>query len=84
MGRRIRKIRESQHLTLQQAADLSGGMLKPGAISKYETGSCQPKAGALFALSWVFGVSLDKLFPPEAKELRAGRLAKDKAREVLR
>ncbi len=62
-GRRLRELRKSAKLSLQEIADRLnseyGANTNKGMISKYENGIHEPAVGTLFCLARILGVSVD-------------------------
>ena len=65
---RIRQLRESRGMSMQQLADKLG--LAKSSVAKWELGMTQPTVGNLLAMSRFFNCSTDYILglesPPEA------------------
>ena len=59
MTHRIREIRIRCGMTQQQLAEAIG--ITPSAVTKWETGSCQPSLENLFKAAAALGCSMDEL-----------------------
>ena len=64
-GSRLRKLRESQHLSQTKVASLIG--VNKAAVSYYENDSRQPPLATLINLASTFGVTTDYLLGVEKK-----------------
>ena len=59
VGERIKKLREAQEMTLEEASGLTG--IEAGLLAAYEEGTAVPAIGALIQLSRVFGSKVEGL-----------------------
>ena len=59
---RMRLIRESRHLTLNQAAKLSKGMISAIALGSYERGDRSVSANKLITIANLYEVPISELF----------------------
>ena len=64
-GSRLRKLRESEHLSQTKVASLIG--VNKAAVSYYENDSRQPPLATLINLASTFGVTTDYLLGVEKK-----------------
>lgn len=67
LGKKIRELRKSREMTQEELADKLG--ISSQAISKWENGSCYPDMEQVPILANFFGVSLDKLFGYDVKQI---------------
>jgi len=81
VGARLRAVRQSGGLTLQQVARKAG--LTPSAISQIERGLSNPSVGTLKALADALGTTLGSLFNDESRETRRSILVHAGSRKVL-
>lgn len=63
IGNRIRDARDEKKLTQEKLAEMVG--LTPIAISKIETGGCNPTFKNIIAIANILGLSLDYLISPK-------------------
>lgn len=63
LGRTLHRRRQELGLTLEKAAELTGGMLSAAMVSQYETGRMEPRLSRLLALSVVYEIDLADLIP---------------------
>ena len=73
IGRRIRTLRQTRGLTMEQVADQLG--VSHQQIQKYETGYNRVSAARLFELAQVFDVPISAFF--EGLQLAADQAAQD-------
>jgi len=66
---RMRFIRESQHLTLLQAARLSNGEISAIALGSYERGDRSVSARKLIQIANLYNVPVSELFEPSKIQL---------------
>ena len=59
-GQRLRKLARDNHVTDQDVAGYLG-FTSPRAIYKWYKGECLPTIDSLFALSKLYGVSIDEM-----------------------
>ncbi|BAL90478.1 putative DNA-binding protein [Actinoplanes missouriensis 431] len=70
LGQRLRHLRRSKGLTLDQLSDAVGRA--PSQLSLIENGKREPKLSVLQAIAGALGVPLQDLLRPEAPSRRAG------------
>ena len=66
---RMRLIRESQHLTLSQAARLSMGAISAIALGSYERGDRSVSARKLIQIANIYQVPISELFEPSRPQV---------------
>ncbi|WP_323782531.1 XRE family transcriptional regulator [Thalassovita sp.] len=76
---RVRELRKSRGLTLEQAAGQAG--LARSTLSKIENGQMSPTYEALKKLATGLGISVPQLFTPPSREKVNGRMAVTRAEE---
>ena len=59
-GKNIRRFRQGRGLSVMDVSDFFGGMAR-NSIYKWERGETLPSIDHLYALAWLFRVSLDEL-----------------------
>ena len=79
---RMRMIRESRHLTLSQAANLSKGEISAIALGSYERGDRSVSARKLIAIARLYEVPISELFEAPKKYLIEERVCID-IRKIL-
>ena len=79
---RMRLIRESQHLTLNQAAKLSKGEISAIALGSYERGDRSVSAHKLIMIANLYGVPITELFEAPRGYLPDERISID-LRKIL-
>lgn len=66
-GERIRFLRVDRHLRVEDIA-LFMGFESPNAVYKWQRGECLPTVDNLYALSRLFGVTIDDILIPIREE----------------
>ena len=79
---RMRMVRESRHLTLSQAANLSKGEISAIALGSYERGDRSVSARKLIAIARLYEVPISELFEVPKKYLIEERVCID-IRKIL-
>ena len=74
---RLRLLRESRKLTLQQAAALPQDSITAMALGSYERGDRAITAAKLVAISQMYGVPLEELFAAPDKTIASNRITVD-------
>ncbi len=74
---RLRQIRESQGLTLQQVSIRSKGQISAIALGSYERGDRSISARKILQIAQLYNVPVTELFTPAEKSLQAGRVVID-------
>ncbi len=74
---RIRQIRESQGLTLQQVSTRSKGRISAIALGSYERGDRSISAKKILELAEIYAIPVSELFTPSQQGLEAGRFVID-------
>ena len=74
---RVRQIRQSQGLTLQDVAARSKGEISAIALGSYERGDRSISARKIIQIAHLYGVPVSELFKPSDKNLEAGRIVID-------
>ncbi len=69
IGSRVRELRNSRELTLQNLADMTG--LSPSLLSLVERGKTSPSIGTLVSVAHALGVHMSDLVPGEQSEREA-------------
>jgi transcriptional regulator with XRE-family HTH domain len=77
LAQRIRQIRESQGLTLQQVATRSKGRISAIALGSYERGDRSISAKKILEIAEIFAIPASELFTPAQQGLEAGRVVID-------
>jgi DNA-binding XRE family transcriptional regulator len=73
LGSRIRALRIKRGLTLEQAAERTGGMVTLSSWSGYECGASEPKLSNALAVCRALRVRLEKLVPRTGRPAQAGK-----------
>jgi len=79
---RMRLIRESRHLTLVQAAQLSKGQISAIALGSYERGDRSVSANKLFVIAQIYEVPISELFEVQPNFMSEERISID-VRKIL-
>ena len=79
---RMRLIRESRHLTLVQAAQLSKGQISAIALGSYERGDRSVSANKLFVIAQIYEVPISELFEVQPNFMPEERISID-VRKIL-
>ena len=79
---RMRLIRESRHLTLVQAAQLSKGRISAIALGSYERGDRSVSANKLFVIAQIYEVPISELFEVQPNFMPEERISID-VRKIL-
>ena len=74
---RVRQIRQSQGLTLQDVAARSKGAISAIALGSYERGDRSISARKIIQIAHLYGVPVSELFKPSDKNLETGRIVID-------
>ena len=74
---RMRSIRESRHLTLIQAAQLSNGEISAIALGSYERGDRSVSARKLLTIASLYGVPVSELFEAPHTYMDQDRISLD-------
>ena len=77
LQQRLRKIRESQGLTLQDVATRSKGAISAIALGSYERGDRSISARKIMQIAHLYGLPVGELFNAADKNLEAGRVVID-------
>ena len=77
LQQRLRKIRESQGLTLQDVATRSKGAISAIALGSYERGDRSISARKIMQIAHLYGLPVGELFKAADKHLEAGRVVID-------
>jgi transcriptional regulator with XRE-family HTH domain len=78
----MRLIRESRHLTLVQAAQLSKGQISAIALGSYERGDRSVSANKLFVIAQIYEVPISELFEVQPNFMPEERISID-VRKIL-
>jgi transcriptional regulator with XRE-family HTH domain len=79
---RMRLIRESRHLTLVRAAQLSKGQISAIALGSYERGDRSVSANKLFVIAQIYEVPISELFEVQPNFMPEERISID-VRKIL-
>ena len=74
---RIRQVRESQGLTLQQVSTRSKGRISAIALGSYERGDRSISAKKILELAEIYAIPVSEFFTPSQQGLEAGRVVLD-------
>ena len=74
---RLRQIRESQGLTLQQVSARSQGQISATALGSYERGDRSISARKILQIAQLYNIPVTELFTPTEKTLQTGRVVID-------
>jgi len=74
---RLRQIRESQGLTLQQVSARSKGQISSIALGSYERGDRSISARKILQIAQLYNIPVTELFTPTEKTLQTGRVVID-------
>ena len=74
---RLRQIRESQGLTLQQVSARSQGQISAIALGSYERGDRSISARKILQIAQLYNIPVTELFTPTEKTLQTGRVVID-------
>ena len=74
---RLRQIRESQGLTLQQVSARSKGQISAIALGSYERGDRSISARKILQIAQLYNIPVTELFTPTEKTLQTGRVVID-------
>lgn len=77
LAQRIRQIRESQGLTLQQVSARSEGRISAIALGSYERGDRSISAKKILEIAEIYAIPAGELFTPAKQGLSAGRVVID-------
>ena len=77
LQQRLRQIRESQGLTLQDVATRSKGAISAIALGSYERGDRSISARKIMQIAHLYGLPVGELFNAADKNLEAGRVVID-------
>ena len=77
LQQRLRQIRESQGLTLQDVATRSKGAISAIALGSYERGDRSISARKIMQIAHLYGLPVGELFNAAEKNLEAGRVVID-------
>jgi transcriptional regulator with XRE-family HTH domain len=77
LQQRLRQVRESQGLTLQDVATRSKGAISAIALGSYERGDRSISARKIIQIAHLYGLPVSELFKPSDKNLEAGRIVID-------
>jgi transcriptional regulator with XRE-family HTH domain len=77
LAQRIRHIRESQGLTLQQVSTRSKGAISAIALGSYERGDRSISAKRMFEIAELYSIPVEELFTPSQQGLETGRIVID-------
>jgi transcriptional regulator with XRE-family HTH domain len=77
LQQRVRQIRESQGLTLQDVATRSKGAISAIALGSYERGDRSISARKIMQIAHLYGLPVGELFNAADKNLEAGRVVID-------
>jgi transcriptional regulator with XRE-family HTH domain len=77
LQQRLRQIRESQGLTLQDVATRSKGAISAIALGSYERGDRSISARKIMQIAHLYGLPVGELFNAANKNLEAGRVVID-------
>ena len=77
LHQRLRQIRESQGLTLQDVATRSKGAISAIALGSYERGDRSISARKIMQIAHLYGLPVGELFNAADKNLEAGRVVID-------
>lgn len=80
LGARLRAVRVQQHLSLQQAAAASGGLVTASLLGAYERGERRVSVHRLQQLAEVYGVAVDQLLPESPRRTIDIRTGEEKVR----
>ena len=77
LAQRIRQIRESQGLTLQQVSARSKGRISAIALGSYERGDRSISAKKILEIAEIYAIPAGEFFTPPQQGLEAGRVVID-------
>jgi transcriptional regulator with XRE-family HTH domain len=77
LQQKLRQIRESQGLTLQDVATRSKGAISAIALGSYERGDRSISARKIMQIAHLYGLPVGELFNAADKNLEAGRVVID-------
>ena len=77
LQQRLRQIRESQGLTLQDVATKSKGAISAIALGSYERGDRSISTRKIMQIAHLYGLPVGELFNAADKNLEAGRVVID-------
>ena len=77
LQQRVRQIRESQGLTLQDVATRSKGAISAIALGSYERGDRSISTRKILQIAHLYGLPVGELFNTADKNLEAGRVVID-------
>ena len=77
LQQRLRQIRESQGLTLQDVATRSKGAISAIALGSYERGDRSISTRKILQIAHLYGLPVGELFNAANKNLEAGRVVID-------
>jgi transcriptional regulator with XRE-family HTH domain len=77
LQQRVRQIRESQGLTLQDVATRSKGAISAIALGSYERGDRSISTRKIMQIAHLYGLPVGELFNTADKNLEAGRVVID-------
>ena len=83
LQQRLRQIRESQGLTLQDVATRSKGAISAIALGSYERGDRSISARKIMQIAHLYGLPVGELFNAADKNLEAGRVVIDLRKLIL-
>lgn len=77
LAQRIRHIRQSRGLTLQQVSTRSKGAISAIALGSYERGDRSISVKKIFEIAELYAIPVEELFTPAQQGLETGRVVID-------